>query len=348
MSERPQRRHAVTGGIHDDNSRHPQPRTGTFKHVFDLLEHLKNVFSNRRLAGIGLQIHGMPKSVMYENLFQAAHHPPEHGHLVLLDPFLRPQRLSVPIHVVTQKRKPGWTSFEIVPVRLPKRHLAPQQKIRYPQVLQLPKELVQSVVLVVVTTEMLQSIPQRTVGRSCAPIQCNQRQRQNPQTFPFQDELPCLEQRHARVVLVLPFHLHRREALEPNLFSTVILARELPQRVPTLPVSIHPLLPIGGCPPKTLPLLKNHLGRLSCPAQMDSQCSDDLEPTARGDHSFRFLRPWPLNQFSHTPQKTAHRGSSTTVKPATIPQTASTSSATRKFRPEAKQRVNVSTRKESS
>src|SRR5256884_2460606 len=83
----------------------------------------------------------------------------------------------------------------------PKPHLLPQQPIRDTQVLQLPQEFIQRVMLVVVAAEVFQRIAERVVRRTHQTIQGDQRQGQKAQTLALQNELAALEQRHARVVL---------------------------------------------------------------------------------------------------------------------------------------------------
>ena len=110
---------------------------------------------------------------MHEHLLQTAHDPPQHRHFVLFYPLLRPQRLGVAVHVVAQEGKLG-TLSQLPPMLLPKPHLVAQQIFVQPQVLQLPQELIQRVMLIVEPTEMLQRIPQRNVGRARAAVQGNQ------------------------------------------------------------------------------------------------------------------------------------------------------------------------------
>src|SRR5256884_543994 len=169
----------------------------------------------------------------------------------------------------------------------PKPHLLPQQPIRDTQVLQLPQEFIQRVMLVVVAAEVFQRITERVVRRTHQTIQGDQRQGQKAQTLALQNELAALEQRHARVVFAFALVLHGGKALRADFGPAVIGSRELPLAVTSFAVTPHALAPIRCRPAKPLPFLNNHLRRVSRPAQMQRQRTDNLEASAGDRKSTR-------------------------------------------------------------
>src|SRR5256884_9910022 len=90
------------------------------------------------------------------------------------------------------------------------------RSIRDTQVLQLPQEFIQRVMLVVVAAEVIQRIAERVVRRTHQTIQADQRQGQKAQTLALQNELAALEQRHARVVFAFALVLHGGKALRAD------------------------------------------------------------------------------------------------------------------------------------
>src|SRR5207244_1155674 len=82
--------------------------------------------------------------------------------------------------------------------------------------------------------------------------------------------------------------------------------RELPLAVTSFAVTPHALAPIRCRPAKPLPFLNNHLRRVSRPAQMQRQRTDNLEASAGAlDHPC-FDRPPPLKLQPLRQQTPAH------------------------------------------
>src|SRR5256884_597310 len=99
---------------------------------------------------------------------------------------------------------------------------------------------------------------------------------------------------------------HGGKALRADFGPAVIGSRELPLAVTSFAVTPHALAPIRCRPAKPLPFLNNHLRRVSRPAQMQRQRTDNLEASAGALDHLCFDRPRPLNLQPRRQQTPAH------------------------------------------